>query len=80
MALSSIGILITCDCANTFTSSTTMDPSVYITDLLDRTSVGVAIGGSSETISVKVNDVNDSVSLTCSVYGITCGDKVLVFS
>jgi hypothetical protein len=46
MALSSIGILITCDCTNTFAASNTMDSIYYYADdLLASTSSSVAIGG-----------------------------------
>ena len=44
-ALSSIGILIDCDCANTLTTQDSIDSSVYVGEFLEVLQVSAAQGG-----------------------------------
>ena len=56
MALSSVGILITCSCANTFVASSSMDSIYYYTDdLLASNLISVAIGSSAQTVAITID-------------------------
>lgn len=78
--LTTLGMLATCNCANTELAEASFDPTYYWTGALaDQDSFQISVFGTAATATISITALVDTVTVTCSAdYSISCGDRELV--